>query len=50
MKKRKKKKSRRGLLALMVIALIAVVAVIVWKQYEYAASANLYESLRGGGL
>lgn len=53
MKKRRKRKSHRGLLVALVIALIAIVAVIVWKQYEYAASADLYDSLRGmtgGGL
>lgn len=45
-----KKKGRRltALIVLLVIALIAVAALIAWKQWEYAASADFYDGLRGG--
>lgn len=58
---KKKKKHRRNrknraakwLVAILMIALIAVAAVIVWRQHEYAASADFYDGLRGairGGM
>ena len=47
MKKRKKKRGAAAAIVLLVVALIAVVGLIVWKQWEYSASADFYDSLRG---
>lgn len=46
-RKHRKKRSMKWLIALLVIALIAVAGVIVWRQHEYAASADFYDGLRG---
>lgn len=45
----KNRKERRGklLLAVLAVALIAAIAVIIWKQMEYGASEQFYDSLRG---
>lgn len=50
MKKTGKGKKLMLLLAALVLALAAVLAVIVYKQLEYNASGEYYESLRSVGL
>ncbi len=43
----KKRTDLKPLIIVLVIALLAVAAVIVWKQWEYSASENFYDGLRG---
>ena len=54
MRKKRKQRGLRTVIVVLVIALIAVAALIIWKQWEYDASADFYEGLRGtakcGGL
>ena len=47
MKKRKKQRGIRTAIVVLVIALIAVAALIIWKQWEYRASEDFYNGLRG---
>ena len=47
MKKKKKQRGIRTVIAALVIALIAVAALIIWKQWEYSASEDFYNGLRG---
>lgn len=47
MKKRKKQRGFRTAIVLLTIALLAVTALIVWKQWEYGASEDFYNGLRG---
>ncbi len=46
--KKKQKCPGIGLaMALLAAALIAVIAVVLWKQWEYGASKEFYDGLRG---
>lgn len=47
MKKRKKGRGIRLAIAALVIMLIGILALILWKQWEYRAGADFYNSLRG---
>lgn len=47
MSKRKKRRSAKPLIAVLVVVLIAVIALILWKQWEYGASRDFYDGLRG---
>ena len=47
MKKKRKQRGIRTAIAVLVIALIAVAALIIWKQWEYSASEDFYNGLRG---
>lgn len=47
MKKKKKQRGIRTAIAVLVIVLIAVAALIIWKQWEYGASEDFYNGLRG---
>lgn len=48
MRKIRKRNGLKWAIAVLMIALAAVVAMIVFKQREYDASEEFYDSLRGG--
>ncbi len=47
MRRNKKQSGLKWLIIVLVIALLAVVALIVWEQWEYGASEEFYNGLRG---
>lgn len=47
MSKRKKRNVLPVVIVLLAVVLIAVVGLILWKQWEYSASADFYSGLRG---
>lgn len=47
MKKRQKGRGLRLLIAFLLLLLAAVVVLIIFKQREYAAGEEFYDSLRG---
>lgn len=52
-RKHRRKSPAKWIVAVLVIALVVVAGVIVWRQREYAASADFYDGLRGairGGM
>ena len=43
-------KKRRGIrvaIVTLAVVLVAVIVLIIWKQWEYCASEDFYNSLRG---
>lgn len=44
---KKKHTGVRFLIAVLLILLIAVITLIAWKQWEYNASKQFYDGLRG---
>ena len=46
-RKHRRKSAAKWIIAVLVLALIVVAGVIVWRQREYAASADFYDGLRG---
>ena len=45
-RQRRRKQHTGWLIALLAVALLAVLSVILWKQWQYGASADYYDSLR----
>lgn len=47
MKKKKNGAGLRTLIIVLAVCLLAVAALITWKQWEYSASEDFYNGLRG---